>query len=377
MSKASDKAALKAATAAELAKQAFGLVTELLPGASPIGDFLCAGGYDGGAGLGLVIRVQGRDAGAWRRIAATGSTDWGDLVDLIGKVNQCDRDKAVRWARGWLGYSEKTGRKCQKRQPVDGVLPGRAAARIGAGRVHDGKAHRAATIVRCSVAAAHTPAEAWVRALGYDAPEAMTDIRFVPDLELPGHDGVIAPRAPAIIGVLSTNTGKFAGVWRHWITLPDGPVLRHDVLKRGDAARIGPAPAGLEHNDLALGHVTGAAITVQTGPSGVLHVTRRVETAIMLAARVPGDTVLATLTPANMAHVYRPKAATLVLYHGAHDADNVRAAAVLQRQFVEAMGIGPAVEVRRLPAFRSAPAAVDTGPPPGHPARFELEEVDP
>jgi len=326
--RAADLSAMLAANVAALA-------THLLPAGRRDGPHWRCGGVDGSPGQSLALHLRGDKSGVWHDFA-TGEK--GDALDLVAAVLfSGNKRDAMAWARQWLGAADGT-------TPLP---PLKRAPESPQASARDDDAARRRKALALFLAGhervAGTPADDYLAARGITLAELERQpraLRFHPECWC----GEAGRTLPAMLAAITDGAGEHVGTHRTW-------------LARDGAGRWRKAP--LRDAKKTYGRYSGGFIPLWRGasrkplreaPAGeAVAIAEGIETALSVALACPEMRVIAAVALANMGSVILPASITHVTLCADNDADNPKAAALLDRAAERFAAEGRDVRIARPP----------------------------
>ncbi|MDP2228319.1 MAG: toprim domain-containing protein [Moraxellaceae bacterium] len=311
------------------------LAAHLLPAGHRDGGHWRCGGVDGSPGQSLAIHLHGDKAGVWHDFA-TGET--GDALDLVAAVlfRGSTRD-AMAWARRWLGVGGGTA-------PPPPSRPAPLAAQAApAADDADRRRKALALFLSGQERIAGTPADGYLAGRGIVLAELARQpraLRFHPECWCQEARRPL----PAMLAAITDGAGQHVGTHRTWLAR-DGYGMWHKAPLRDPKKTLGRYAGGFI--PLWRG-ASGKAL--REAPAGeALAMAEGIETALSVALACPELRVVAAVALANMGSVILPASVAHVILCADNDADNPKAAAMLERAADRFVAQGRDVRIARPP----------------------------
>ena len=308
------------------------IARELFPAGRREGREWRVGSLAGEPGQSLGICIAGGKQGVWADFAAGIG---GDMLELVAQARyRGDKAQALRWARAYLGLSDRAAPEASAPPPPPPRVPASELSRDFSGKA------RALWLGGHPIAG--TPAAAYLetRGIGLAAlgrvPQAL---RFRPDTWCPER----RVAAPAMLGAI-TRGGAIIGCHRTWIEAgPAGRWMKAQIA----------APKKV------IGQVGGGFIPLWRGRSGkplreapeddVLAIAEGIEDALTIALHMPEWRVIAAVSAGNMANLVLPRQLTDIVFAWDRDGDNPSVAAARERAVERLLRDGRSVREIRPP----------------------------
>lgn len=334
---------------AALAARAVPLARELLPGGMRDGHEWRCGSVAGEAGQSMAVHLTGEKAGVWADFS-TGET--GDALDLVAAVLfRGNKRQALVWARRWLGIDTRDPRALATHRRE---IERQASAAAQASADEDERRRRQAFRIWLSAGEAieGTPAQWYLEGRGIDFAELgrfPRSLRFAPDLY--HREGA---RHPAMVAMIVSPTGRFAGVHRTYLARrPDGSWSKAAVA---DAkVSLGRYVGGCIHlwRPFVDGRLGKPLAEAPEGSHAFLC--EGIEDGLTIALVERASYVLVAVSLANLARVRLPRAITDVTIVGDNDVGNEKAQAAFDRAVEAQLAEGRRVDIVRPPeGFKDA-----------------------
>lgn len=285
------------------------IARELFPAGRREGREWRVGSLAGEPGQSLGICIAGGKQGVWADFAAGIG---GDMLELVAQARyRGDKAAALRWARAYLGLSDRAA--------PEGAAPPPPPPRVPAGEVSRDFSGKARALWLGGHAIPGTPAAAYLAGRGI----GLAALGQVPQALRFRADTFCAERqqaAPAMLAAI-TRGGPIIGCHRTF--LAPGPAGRW-------------TKAGIAAPKKVLGQVGGGFIPLWRGRSGkplreapeddVLAIAEGIEDALTIALHMPEWRVIAAVSVGNMANLQLPERLRDLVFCWDRDGDNPGAA---------------------------------------------------